>query len=54
MTDWLLFIGSLLAMAWVLRGHYLATFPKDPPHWRAPGLSMSVSDGRIHFKQVKR
>lgn len=52
--DWLIFGGSVLALALVVWAQRRAAFPPDPPRWRSPGLSMSVRNGRIHFRQHRR
>ncbi len=49
MLDWLIVAASLIAWVWVTRLH----FPPrtDPKHWKAPGLSMTVRDGKIHYRK---
>lgn len=54
MLDWLIFAGSIAALALALWLHRRAAFPPDPKGWRAPGLHMTVRKGRIHYRSVRR
>lgn len=54
MLDWIILGVSVLVAAGALYGHHRFVFPPDPPRWRAPGLSMAVRNGRIHFRSIAR